>query len=849
MYLSRLIRIFWEEPFYYRKGDTKDDFLSESFRIYQLENLLIILSDFSNILSQRKNLILQKCSEFQLKKNTFTQTLLSTSSLPSSAPSQNLTNSLASFDSNQIKQDLDEILFLSQRVSESLKFILFFYNFPALKGHLYTLPKNVQNELLSYKFKDLVKKQNFLVLQKWIEEFFDLALKENDCAAVSSKLDEMSFVCPHILNNSQKEIITANMLVKYSEDRQTNSIARKNMIDKAVQLILKNPYKIRLEYVIKVLGDNLKIPELVRVCVLKSSYLKSLLDEDYLENFSGMSVAPQKKEGIRIANYESSGIIGGDNNDFSLNDNLNFMDKDKSSRNKNFNFGDMKNNEFDYKKQSAFANNYNPNFESDAKNNFYNNLAYTNRSEKDTFIPNYPMNFQMQNATAAERNKLFSVSNAKPFSTDFRATSIKKLNYPINIGSSLNGSFSGGFENIYDLNNLDNNYNFCDFKKCIFTILKLLEEIHNSIKMHKKTPKKTSTRFLTESPNDSFSDFFHNNLKEISEKISEKNAPSKFSLFLLFKKLGFSSRVKASELALSGYEAQEELISNLIKEIIHHKFWDFSLEDKIELQNIIIEEVLKHEKFKFLHILIFDHFKAKGMTEEILKYKSPYIEEYLKINAMEKDDYSDLKTNNSLISFYINDKNYLKAFDILVKLAYQDNKSISSDNFPKNAVNVSKRTKYLKKANFILEKLLREKGDEEKKNFYASFKEKISNKISVLEIQSEIIFTLKKVINHQLKINSVIDLSFYEELVNDLNYSVYDIEELYFNYAAKFKLHEVKILILFENFTKKNQPFLTLGEIKIVYADAFAFYANKDGEHYPQSLLSLVSSPFSKSSC
>ncbi len=473
----------------------------------------------------------------------------------------------------------------------------------------------------------------------------------------------------------------------------------------------------------------------------------------------------------------------------------------------------------------------------------------------------------MANTDTDKRNQLFSIGEEKPFYSQLPSGgSHKRLdinNYPLSISNShnpaaaslsnsalnLNSSFSGqGFQNIYDLSNLENNVNFCEFKKCIFTILKFLEEIHNSIKMHKKTPKKTSTRFITENPNDSFSDFFYNNIKEIKAKNSEQQRRSKFSLFSLFKMLGFTSQDKSSYNKAqldSSYAAEEELIANLIKEIIHHKFWDFSLEDKIELQNVIIEEVLKHEKFKFLHILIFDHFKAKGMTEEILKYKSPYIEEYLKKHAMEKDDYSDLKTNNSLISFYINDKNYLKAFDILIKLAYQDNNSILSENFAKNAVNVAKRIEALKKASFLLEKLLREKGkvggDEEKKNFYVSFKEKIGKKTSVLEIQNEIIFNLKKVIDHQLKINSSIDLSFYEELVNELNYNVFDIEELYFNFANKFKLHEIKIMILFDNFTKKNQPFLTLVQIRSVYEDAIGFYVNKDSERYPLTVVSLVS--------
>jgi len=830
MYIARISRIFWESSFYTRKGETKEDFLIESLRIYQLENLILIFSDFLQILSERKDIILQKISEFQIKKNNFSQSLQAQPQGLDSTNPLKIPINLASLDYTQISSDFSEIFLLCQKITETLKFVNFLYDFPTLKAHLYDIPKNIQKDLLNYRFKDLIKKSSSLTIQNWIEEFFELSLKEKDCSIVAEKLDEIFQACPKILGEAQKEIITANMLVKYSEDRQTNNIAKRNMIDKAVQLMLRNPYKIRLEYVIKVLGDNCKIQELIRICVLKSSYLKTLLDEDYTDVLSGLNVS-------------GSGFgISGASNSFLRSTSEGILDKGINNKPKpttrNINLA-----------RNLVSNNmsYNPELESNQKT-----MNYFNKDQITSNIHNY-------NQTGKLDKKFENLSNKSNFNLDrdkhqysdnkIDDYSGRRFNYARSNNSSgvfgkFNSSFSG-FENIYELNNLENNYNFCEFKKCIYTILKFLEEIHNSIKTHKKFPQKKKQQFLTINPNDSFSDFYYKNLKDINEKnLNQRNSIIKFSLFSLFKKLGFSSSFgndidKTEKNSLLNYEAQEKLIGNLIKEIIYNKFWDFSLEDKIELQNIIIEEILKHEKFKFLHILIFDHFKAKGMTEEILKYKSPYIEEYLRKNAMEKDDYSDLKTNNSLISFYINDKNYLKAFDILVKLAYQENKNLPTENFNKNAINISKRIEYLKKANFILEKLLREKGDDEKKNFYASFKDKISKKISTLEIQNEIIFNLNKVINHQQKINSGIDLTHYHELVNELNFSVYDIEELYFNYASKFKLHEIKIMILFENFKMKNSPFISFQDIRNIYLDAFTFYANKD-ENYPNSLISLV---------
>ncbi len=829
MYISRISRIFWEEQFYSLRGETKDDYILESLGVYQIENLIIILNEFSSILSEKREIILQKCSEFQLKKNTYFQSQqnLQQEKIQNIHDLQLKQSNISHLDYNQISNDFKEIILLCNRITESLKFINFIYDYPAMKEHLFYLPKNVQIEFLNYKYKDLIKKSNFLTIQSLIEEFFELALKENDCAAVSNKLDEINFVCPKILTLGQKEIITAEMLLKYSEDKHINNIAKKNMIDKAFQLMLKNPFKIRLEYAIKVLGDNHKIIEIIKICVLKSIFLKRILDEDYLECFRGISFSNSSRNKLSDLNSD----FNYPNNDSSRDDGLknNLSNANKIDISKNINITNT----------NQFL--YNPNLESDSKINFYQdkvNMENINRNIHGMDIIKHD-----ENRFDYPIDKTNIISGSDDIYKQNMALQNRRYTLPSKTYS--NNSFSG-FENIYDLNNLENNYNFCEFKKSIFTILRFLDEIHNSIKNHKNIKNNPKEKYLIENPNDSFSDFFYTNLKEIDEKNLNRNKKYKFSFTSLLRGLGlFDNQEKKTEKtpALSSYDSQEELISNLIKDILYNKFWDFNIEDKIELQNMIIEEILKNEKFKFLHILIFDHFKSKGMTEEILKYKSPYIEEYLRLNSMEKDDYSDLRTNNSLISFYINDKNYIKAFDILIKLAYQDNKNINSDKFDKNAIGISKRIEHLKKANYILDKLLREKGDEEKKNFYASFKEKINKKISLFEIQNEIIFTLKKVINHQLKLNSGIDLSFYHKLVNDLNYSVYDIEELYFNYAAKYKLHEIKIMILFENFKMKNGLFLNNQDIKNVYYDAINFYVNKD-ENYPHSLMSFVKDIF-----
>ena len=750
MYLSRISRVFWEETLYQRKGETKEDFLHESLKIQQLDFICNNLNEFLKMLSEKKDILLQKSSEYQLKKRNFTQT----SFIENPQHRENIPSQFFIFDFSQISNDIEEIFSITKKIIQSLNFVSYLYEFFPLKFHIFRLPKNIQNDLINFKYKNLIKKDNPIILKQWIDEFFEVSLNENDCSYVSAKLDELNKLCPCIITDAEKEMITANMLIKFSEDKNNNEIAKTNMVDKAVEIMLKNPNNVRLEYVIKVLGDHNKIIEIIKICVLKGIYLKSLLDEDLLDNFKGLNV-----------------------------------DQDESFNS----YGIYKKKDFIYPKSDSI--NY-----------------ITNKTDRFKFGPvNY--------------NEPIISSNKRLMYSEFPS------------GNNLNSSYVS-FGNIYDLNNLENNYNFCEYKKCVYTILKFLDEIYNSIKNHKKInlPGKKENFLLN--VNDSFSEFLYSNIKEIVDKNSLEKKAEK-NIFSFFKSFLCENKRNALKEPLTPYEIQEELISNLIKDIIYNKLWDFSLEDKIYLQNYLIEEILKQENQKFLHNLVFDHLKTKGMLEDIFKYKSPYIEEYLKLNALENQEYSDLKTSDSLINFYINDKNYEKAFEIVIKLCFQDNSKIDTENLEKNSVRLGKRLDYFRKAKYIVEKLIESKGDDDKRNFYANFKEKINKIISALNIQNEIKLNIKKIISFQKKNHPETDLAIHLQLIGDLEYNTYEIKELYYEYAYKFKLHEIKIMILFENFKIKNPSFLKRDEIKDMYNECFNFYMQKN-QNYPINLLTLV---------
>lgn len=290
MYLARISRLLWEEYIYNRMPDSMDNCLNESIKVPQMKFLQCLLNDFLTKVKEIKDTILQKSSEIDLKLRSL------------SSSSNNL------FDFTNLSKEFEEVTYIAEKLLETLRFVEILYEMNSLKKHCSKLPRNLLKEMASIKFKDVIKNNQTILLKQWVEEFFEVAICENDYMSVGNKLDEMADLCPNIINKNDKELITANLLIKLSKTKQNDEITRKNMITKAIKLMTQNPENIRLEKMIKILGELGEIRAIVQICVQKAIYLKALLDRETeriksinIDSLSKLNINPKQSKGSLLS--------------------------------------------------------------------------------------------------------------------------------------------------------------------------------------------------------------------------------------------------------------------------------------------------------------------------------------------------------------------------------------------------------------------------------------------------------------------------------------------------------------------------------------------------------------------
>jgi hypothetical protein len=184
------------------------------------------------------------------------------------------------FDYSNISHEIDEFIFISDKIIESLYFVDFLYEVPSLKKQLFKVSKSDLNEILNIRFKDIVKNPRSYLIKQLTEEVFEAILIENDHFTVNNKLEKLSISCPNILNQNDKDIITANVLIKLSTNRSTNNINKKEMISKAIQMMTANPENIRLEKTVKLLGELEEVGSIIQICIAKAIYLNNHIEPE-----------------------------------------------------------------------------------------------------------------------------------------------------------------------------------------------------------------------------------------------------------------------------------------------------------------------------------------------------------------------------------------------------------------------------------------------------------------------------------------------------------------------------------------------------------------------------------------
>lgn len=278
---------------------------------------------------------------------------------------------------------------------------------------------------------------------------------------------------------------------------------------------------------------------------------------------------------------------------------------------------------------------------------------------------------------------------------------------------------------------------------------------------------------------------------------------------------------------------------DFLKPVIYDRHNSMSLEQKIHLQNSMIEEILKYDH-KFMHDLLFDHLKKQNLLTDIIKLESPYIEGYLS-TQIEKDS-TNPKWKESLYKHFINTKNYTEAIRILIELVNFDNISLDQIENKNNMVTLDDRKQYFKHLLHSIDMHLAVSTiTESEKSQYLKIKDDVEEFKNINNIQAEA-YNLLKSTSMNLKQNAdnfkSSDLAILEESIDNLNYKLYYLEELY-EITRKFRLYEINISIFIELFIRKEP--LDQDQILNNYNDYIDILCKSERDQtYPNVLFPLV---------
>ena len=185
------------------------------------------------------------------------------------------------------QKDFDHIFFICSIYKQTFIFLQTMYEVSNIRKHLSKINVGLFNRILDLKIKDIIYNGSTnLTIKEWIEEYFDTIIYEKDIKYLNFKLQELSTQCPLILSASDRELIIANILIKYSQKSFVDEVNKKSILTKVINLLVLYPECVSIERVSNILGQTGEIKEIVNIAARKAVYLKKLLNSESYTNRS-----------------------------------------------------------------------------------------------------------------------------------------------------------------------------------------------------------------------------------------------------------------------------------------------------------------------------------------------------------------------------------------------------------------------------------------------------------------------------------------------------------------------------------------------------------------------------------
>ena len=179
------------------------------------------------------------------------------------------------------QKDFDNIFFLTNIFRQSLTFIMIMYEVSNIRRYLSKISSGLFSRILDLKIKDIINNGSTnITIKEWIEEYFDSIITEKDTKFLNCKLEELSTKCPYIISISDREIIIANILIKHTQKSKLDDINKKEIISKAINLLMLYPESVSITKVAQIFSDSENLKEIIHIASHKCVYLKRFLDTE-----------------------------------------------------------------------------------------------------------------------------------------------------------------------------------------------------------------------------------------------------------------------------------------------------------------------------------------------------------------------------------------------------------------------------------------------------------------------------------------------------------------------------------------------------------------------------------------
>ena len=368
LFLSRIVRLFWEENIFIR---TKIFYQSDNFdfniinnlnqnQIMFIKNMLI---KFLNTINQYKIDLLQHTSNITINMNKFNNYLndidqflknnsgyaINEVKRQLSPEDQNIINNHkrilnyynSTFNFQKFNNDLDIIISITNRIIEILNFMDTIYKInitPELK-------RRKSYNILDIKIKDLFKGNYPFVISELLQIIFEFYLKEKNMEFASIKIQEIIQQCPNIVNKSDANAIEGNFLLKFCNYNELDNLDKIKYIQEAVEKINLNLKSVKIEEVVNYLSKFQDIKNIITFCLKKGKLLESDANLNIEKN-------PDKLLHLnKTISLFGNDIDDNDDNDNKFKYNYNYTYKDDTEENKkDINKLEMENNDTEFYK-------------------------------------------------------------------------------------------------------------------------------------------------------------------------------------------------------------------------------------------------------------------------------------------------------------------------------------------------------------------------------------------------------------------------------------------------------------------------------------------------------------------